>query len=336
METREISKIGVTFSEYSSDDYDGFVNCIDGFYHGGYPYKQYLDKEYLDKKTKDGSMIVTIAKNASGKIVGTSAAQKLDGVFSGSVLLLLRCVDKSCRGIGIGSRQELYLFELISKKFGDALSLYADVMTHDAISQGTLCRRGFSLCGIRMMLYKNEIMVPALRFPENTKMSQAIYCKAVGKKDIKINVPDELECFIKSIYDDLRVNADFAKKLGKTAEKGVYDWSDKPTHSSAEFYIVVSGKDFEKEFLPLIESKISEGYTAVAYINAEKSGAVDVYEKLKENGFYFSGIKPLSENGEYIVMSHSKACKNVFENIILPAEKEYFLEKIIGGMNYES
>ncbi len=328
----------ISFFEYTPADHAGFVDCINDFYRGGYPYAKYLEADYLNRKTANGSMIVTVAKNKEGRIIGTSAAQKLTGVFGGSVLLLLRCVLSEYQGKGIASKQEEFLFNLIEKRYGDALSFYADVMTHNNASQKTLTRQGFTLCGLRMMLYKSEIMVPKLNFPAGTKMSQAVYCKAIKSKDVKLFVPEEHKKIIKSVYEKMGVSCEITEN-GENAEfadkKGKYSVSKKAEHFSAELYIEHPAKDFKEAFLPTVKQYLNNGYTCVAYINAQYGESLSVYEMLKEIGFYFTGIKPLSENGEYLIMSHTKNCSCDIKNIALYEKQFDFLNYIFGGNENE-
>ncbi len=326
----------ISFCTYTPDDHTGFVECINDFYCGGYPYDRYLTSEYLNRKTGDGSMIVTLAKNKDGRIVGTSAAQKLKGVFDGSILLMLRSVLTEYRGKGVASKQEDYLLDQVKKYYGDSLSLYADVMTHNDISQKTLTRQGFVLCGLRMMLYKSEIMVPKLNYPKGTKMSQAVYCKAINHKDVSLFAPEKHKELIKSIYEKLGVPCSFSEYADIPDDLrriGMYNISEKPKHSSAEFYIERPAEDFDMVFMPKIKEYLKNGSTCVAYINACFSEGLAVYEKLQKIGFYFTGIKPLSLNGEYIIMSQSDNCSVDHKSTVLYENQFDLINYIFGGNN---
>lgn len=328
----------ISFFEYTPEDHKGFVDCINDFYRGGYPYTRYLDADYLARKTADGSMIVTVAKNREGRVIGTSAAQRLKGVFEGSVLLLLRCVVTEYQGKGIASKQEYFLFDLINKRYGDALSYYADVMTHNNASQKTLTRHGYVLCGLRLMLYKSEIMVPRIEYPAGTKMSQAVYCKAISKKDVSLYAPPEHREVIESIYKNLGVSCkilDASKSDGSACEKGYYNISEKPKHFSSELYIERPAKDFDTEFLPTVREYLKKGFTCVAYINAVHREGLTVYEKLKKEGFFFTGIKPLSADGEYIIMSQTDNSDCRLDNIVLYEKQFDFINYITGGNKNE-
>lgn len=326
---------GISFREYLPEDYEPFLACINDFYRGGYPYKEYLDPDYLAKETRSGNMIVTVAVTEGGKIVGTSAAQRASGAFYGSVLLLLRCVLSEYRGKGIGSRQEYYLFDLISKRFADAISLYADVMTHDAASQKTLVKNGFTLCGLRMMLYKNDVIVPALGFPAGTKMTQAIYCKAMRAADVSLcKIPEHLEA-VRAIYESLGVGYGFVEDGGVRTDSSQFSYQTVEIHKKTEFTVDTVGKDFDDTLIKCVKEKLRGGQTLVAYINLCRDGCGEAVRKLKAEGFFFSGMKPLSASGEYLVMSHIKNCVSSFDIIKVPEDKQKFLDDVIGGIGNE-
>ena len=147
-ETKQSAK--VRFRPFDKGDGEGFRRCIADFYGDGYPYKEYLDEEFLLEKCASKEMTVLCGLTEQGEIISTSAVRK-DEEFKGSALLLLRVVKEAYRGLGIGKAQEEALFRYANRQEG-ICSLYADVMTHDSVSQGSLVRRGFVYCGMRMML----------------------------------------------------------------------------------------------------------------------------------------------------------------------------------------
>ena len=136
-ENRETgSSVNVCFRLFRQGDGEEFCSCIEDFYGGGYPYKEYLDEEFLLEKCAAGEMTVLCGVTPEGEIISTSAVRK-DEEFGGSALLMLRVVKKAYRGMGIGKAQEERLFRYAEGQEG-ICSLYADVMTHNSVSQGSL------------------------------------------------------------------------------------------------------------------------------------------------------------------------------------------------------
>ncbi len=328
--------VPVQFSLYQDEDYEGFLSCINDFYKGGYPYKAYLDRKNLRRLLNAGDIVITLARDETGRIVGTSSALRMRGRFAGSVLLLLRCIVKEMRGKGIGSRQELFLLEQIRRCFPDTLSLYADVMTHDAVSQTTMLHQGFVFCGLRMCLYKSEIIVPSLKYKDGTKMTQAIYCKSNGFLEKRtLFAPEECRDALKSVYESLGVSMDFcADDVVSCVGESVFQLEINELHKSAELFIDRHGA--VNNLTEKLRALISSGYTVVAYINMSLNGCIQAYHSLKTLGFCFSGVKPLSEPGEYLVLSHTRQCVSSSDNIKLPEETMPFYRTIVKEIEHET
>jgi len=324
-----VSEKEIIFEEYKASDHDAFVACINDFYRGGYPYPQYLDKNDIQELLASGDLIITVAR-CDGKIVGTSAAQRLRGMFEGSVLLLLRSVLEEMQRKGIGTRQEYYLLSLVRERFPEALSLYADVMTHSSASQKTMLRQGFVLCGLRLMLYKNELIVPKLNYGIGTKMTQAVYCKSTGEGSVMLFAPEEHREFIAGIYGALGTKCAFVEGDRDTGVS--FSVKDKAVHQSIELK-VDNGTQALDELCDTLNAYFDKGYTAVVYLNMLNPNCETVYRRLTEMNFYFSGVKPLSEKGEYLLMAQTDNCVNSFEDIQLPEEEKEILNYILRRRN---
>ena len=311
---------------YTPRDHEGFVACINDFYRGGYPYPKYLRKDRLEELIREGKLIITLAKTPEGRVVGTSAARLLTGAFEGSVLLLLRCVVSDMQRKGIGSRQEEFLLGKIREHFPDALSLYADVMTHDAASQKTMLKKGFTLCGLRLMMYKNEQIVPGLSFPPGTKMTQAVYCRKNTDRVPELQVPREHRDFIEGIYRDMGLSVRFSPEKPSLC-RGRWTVKDTADHRCAEIHILENPRD-PSELVSAIRELLSRDYTCVCYLPMSKDGSADLYGVLVREGFRFSGIKPLSATGEYMILCHCENAVKDFGLIALPEDKQAFLSYI--------
>ncbi len=324
------AELDYIFKEYSDKYYEGFLESINDFYDEGYPYKEYLDKNNINRLIGEGKLILTLAISQKDEVVGTVAALMSEEEFKGSVLLLLRSVPSHCRGRGIASNQLKDLFDRINKKFKNIKSFYADVMTHDDISQISLCHRGYTLCGIRCSAYKNQIIAPKITFKPHTKMSQAVYCKAVENNPVCIALPKEHKDFILDIYSQLGIGVNVLGCTNSKEDSTQYRIEKNEIHEFFELFVTQNGVDFEDVVVPKIKKLLDKKYTAVAYINICDSGFLSGYNALLKEGFYFSGIKPLSENREYLILSNSKNCQENFNEVNI-FHNEKFIKYILGG-----
>jgi len=325
----------VYFREYTDDDYDGFLNCINDFYDDGYPYPEYLDRKNLFLWQQSGQLALIIAVDESGKIVGTVAALDKRDNFYGGILLLLRSVLSNVRGQKIASKQLEYLLSIVKERFKGAKCYYADVMTHDEISQCSLIHRGYTFCGLRCMAYKNEIIVPKLNFEAGTKMTQAVYCKAIDKSPVSIYAPKRHRDKIKSVYTDLGVDVNFLEEENDLADKTVAFFETDERNNFSEVIVNKVGKDY-LDFSEKLKALLVSGQTVIAYINMKENGCVKLYHELRKLNFYFTGISPLFENREYLILCQTDNCKENFEDVKIFGNKEQIINYILGGRTDES
>lgn len=325
--SERMTKSDITIRPYENRDFQEFSECLFGFYGSGYPYREYLNPDYLNRITTSGELILTVAVLPDGKIIGTVGAQYMHGAFEGSVLLLLRNIKTEYRGMGISSYQLNDLLNRVSVSFPNAVSMYADVMTHDTISQNSLVHRGYTLTALRLMVYKNKIIVPHLNYPEHTKMTQAVYCKSLlSGGNVTLYAPDELQKVIRQIYSGLNIDVRFADE-GSTieAEQTLSEIHFNEIHAHTEIIISKPGNNLDLEIKNVLKQHNAyEDLTATVYLNMNEQGSKAAYEILKHNGFYFSGIKPLSKAGEYIILSKTDRCRENFSDICLPENEIQF------------
>lgn len=323
----------VSFRPFEITDGPELRKCIADFYGNGYPYKKYLEPEFLWSKCREGNMTVLCGVMDSGEIVSVSAL-RFDGDFQGNAMLLLRVVKEKYRGLGIGAAQETCLFHELEKK-SMLYSDYADVMTHNAVSQGSLIRRGFVVCAIRPALYRKRIMIPGLAASEEDRLSQVVMCRkeSAGKPSV-LYCPDEHRDAVESIYRKLNQPC-ILNSSGKNAEleNSLIIRKDEKEHGSSVWIIREAGTDFG-EILRNEKIKRKEEGTdiLICYLNAGRPGAENAYKKMKNAGFYFTGIKPLNADGEYLVMADTGQWKPGKDDICLHPEGEWLLRYIRGSL----
>lgn len=319
---------GITFGEYQKSDYDGYIKCLKDFFHNGYPYTDYLQKESLHKMIDSGELIVVIAKNKEGVVVGTVAAHNISGSKGKSVHLMLRCIANGYKRRGIATYQEGYLLDLIHERFSDSRSIGAEVVTNKIYSQITLYNRGFVFCGMCFMVYKNQLLMPTLKFSENSRMSLAIYTYAFSHEPVKIWAPEKYKAEIKSYYDELTVPCSFFED-SFTENETKYHIVNYAAHQTAEIFIDKVGA-FNDNLEADIERLLESGYTLNCFFDVSEQGCTSQYDFFGKLGFYYSGIKPLTENGELMIMANTYNQKTGFDEIVIPDDKKYIINFTVG------
>ena len=318
----------ITLCEYSPEDFDSFYACFNGFFQDGYPYTDYLQKDTLHQMLGEGDLIVLLAKNSKGEVVGTTAAQCVHGRNGSSVFLTLRRVADGYKMRGIATVQETYLLELIKERFPDALSINAEVVTHRDHSQVTLMHRGFVLCGLCLTLYHSKVLMPKLEFMPNSRMTLAVYEQPISPHPVNIYAPPEHREFIENIYREIGVECTVRENDTAPCESTVYHIDRYDAHQAAELFIDRCGlpnEEMERDIRTLLD----EGYTIVAFVDLCQNGSLKQYETLRRLNFCFSGLKPCVAIGELMILSNTENYFGDFTDIVLPPEKQSMLKYIL-------
>lgn len=318
----------IHFRPFRRGDGPSFLRCIADFYGDGYPYKEYLEEEFLLEQCRDGEMVVLCGVTPEEEIVSTSAV-RLDKDFEGSALLLLRVVRAAYRGMGIGKAQEDRLFGYVEQQ-EQLASIYADVMTHNCVSQGSLARRGFVYCGLRLMLYRNSVMVPGLKLAEEGKMSQAVMCRREGMADVgTLYCPEEHAKEVQRIYKELGAACRIDTAGSLPCQDTVMSWQEERIHHSAILTIHRAGKDFPDALRARMgQVKEWEDVTVLCYLNCKDPAAVFAYGQLRQAGFFFTGVKPLHVREEYMLLSYIGRQAIRYQDIHLHQDGEAMLSYI--------
>ncbi len=322
--------IKINFRKFEIKDTAQYNICISDFYDDGYPYKEFLDGEFLDKQCKKGKMIVVCGETSDGEIVSTSGIN-FDGYFKQSGTLMLRVVKKEFQNIGIGNKHQDFLLKQLDND-SKLQSLYADVMSHNITSQNSLVREDFVYTGIRFMLYHNKVMVPQYPFTHEFKLSQVVMCKNVNYNNVgDIYCPRIHSKFVKDIYQELGVDCDMnldSNNDVKSDSKVSLHVDD--IHNYLQILVFDIGNDFER----VIKEQIShynhiKGQTYICYLNMKDPSSIKAYEILLSYGFFFSGIKPLNANGEFMILSKIMGQALNADDIKIHGNGRHLIEYII-------
>ncbi len=327
---RTRQEVLVTFRPFRPEDAAGFHACVEDYYRGGYPYTQYLDAGYLWPRIQEGRMAVLLGEDSSGTILSTTGVL-FDSIFPGSSLLLLRVVREAFQGIGIGTWHEKLLFEELEKH--RVCSLYADVMTQNTTSQTSLERRGFVTTGIRLLLYKANLMLPYRNYSAESRLSQAVMCRK-GSLDFtpRLYCPRDLQEPISRIYRSLGVDAELLdvpleKKKGLSAGSILTEtWEEE--HQSLIWVVPEIGEDFPEKLRQQTHRSGLQILVHLVYLNLCSPGAQIGWEALVREGYFFSGIKALGQREEYLMMTRLSGIPLNGDILHLTPQGQAFFRKI--------
>lgn len=355
LENREKKSITVRLRQFRAGDENGMITCIRDEYGETYFKSGFYDPEYLRKEAEEGIITFLIAETDEDGIIGMMILKEFYPKES-MCEIASQIFRKRYRGYGLAMPFFEYGMELLlSRDYSAAFCL--PVLFHD-VTQCLLYRLGMRATGLVMNVFDMDHITHSYNNGRNRKHSQGIQIRAVGKKDAGIlYLPEEHYVFCQDIYEALGVvytmaeaqiritsegenggEANAGAAMIRTASDGANEDEAKspmvelPTYTEMEYVnddlqhslsvdIRRVGKDLRKRITRLYTRHPLRGrQTAVIFLNCNDPGAVWAYEILQEMGYFFTGLKPLCSEREYMVLHHAGEVEIYFEDYWVSGE----------------
>lgn len=336
LENREKQSVTVRLRQFQIGDENGMIACIRDEYGDTYFKTGFYDPEYLRKEAAEGIITFLIAETEEDGIIGMMILKEFYPKES-MCEIASQIFRKKYRGYGLA----MPFFEygmglLLSRSYSAAFCL--PVLFHD-VTQRLLYRLGLRATGLVMNVFDMDHIMHSYNNGRNRKHSQGIQIRAVGKRDAGIlYMPKEHQGFCRDIYDSLGAGYTFADaesgRLPENAEhKEEKDPAERlPVYTEMEYAnddlqhsltvdIRRAGRDLVKRITKLHTRYPLKGkQTAVMFLNCNDPGALWAYETLQNMGYFFTGLKPLCSEREYMVLHHEGEVDIYFEDYWVSSE----------------
>ncbi|MBD5475819.1 MAG: hypothetical protein HDR17_07540 [Lachnospiraceae bacterium] len=320
---------------FRSGDENGMIACIRDEYGDTYFKTGFYDPEYLRREAEEGIITFLIAETDEDGIIGMMILKEFYPKES-MCEIASQIFRKKYRGYGLAMPFFEYGMKLLlSRNYSAAFCL--TVLFHD-VTQRLLYRLGMRATGLVMNVFDVDHIIHSYNNGRNRKHSQGIQIRAVGKRDAGVvYLPEEHYAFCRDIYASLGAvftiaTADIRRipdgedreAQDRTGQLPVYtemEYVNDDLQHSLTIDIRRAGRDLDKRITKLHTRYPLQGkQTAVVYINCNDPGAVWAYEVLQEMGYFFTGLKPLCSEREYIVMHHEGEVQIYFEDYWVSGE----------------
>lgn len=315
-------EISFLLRKYRVGDEEGMIACIREEYGETYFKKDFYEPQYLRKKAEHGEITFLIAEISGEKIVGMMILKQF---FPEETMceIASQIIRKEYRGYGLAMQFFRYgMTILLEGNYSAAYCL--PVLFHDT-TQRLLRRLGLVAAGFILNVFDMETVHHSYYRDRNSKHSQGIQIKAVKKKEVgELFLPKEHREFCEKIYNQLgvayRLNRSQYENTTIPSESKI-TWKLDSIQSSVEIRVHQIGNDFEKQIkqihtkLPLIGKQ-----TANLFLNTNDSQGIWAYRKLQKMGYFFTGLKPLCSEVEFLVMHHPGEVCIYFDDYILSTE----------------
>lgn len=334
LRNREGKKLSVLLREYYQGDEPGMIACIRDEYDSTYFKRNFYQSKQIQQEAASGHITFLVAE-----VLGGDAA--VSGEIAGMLILkqfyqeesmceiASQIFRKKYRGYGLAVPFFEYALEILrARNYSAAYCL--PVVFHD-ITQRLLYRQGLRATGFILNVFDMERITHSYERDRNKKHSQGIQIMAQKKRNAGILYlpPEHLEIG-KRIYDSLGVAYQIYEESSEEAREerdilltpvSVIGTKQDEVQSNLEIHIYRIGADLSKcvenihRDYPLVGKQ-----TANIFLNINDRYAVWAYRLLKEKGYFFTGLKPLCSDREYMVLHNPGEVEIFLEDYVLTEE----------------
>lgn len=316
-------KLTVLLREYRPGDEEGMIACIRDEYLDTYFKKNFYSPDYLRKEAESGQITFLVAQTRAGEIAGMLLLKEF-APKEQMCEVASQIFRKKYRGYGLAMPFFTYGMDiLLRRNYSAAYCL--PVLFHDT-TQRLLFRLGFRATGFIWNVFDMEHISHSYQNGRNTKHSQGIQIRAVNKRDAgTLYMPKKYQAYCRSVYESLGVTyhmaeerADEKNNLPAVTELS-YQQDDR--QSSLEIRIYRIGADLTERLYALHQAFPLQGkQTANIFLNSNDPNAVGAYDSITDMGYFFSGLKPLCSEKEYMILHHAGEVKIYLEDYVISEE----------------
>lgn len=303
------------------------MRCI--YYNFGfdYPNCRIYETPHLSKLLESGKQWSYLGMNDHGQVLGHVSLAFHDE-FPGMPEIGSLVSKQFCRGHNVAGR----MVEQLCKDASEAgvPGAYAVPVGFHPFSQKIFNRLGFVPVGMILHYLPSK---NAWEYAEGDRRMDMFVCAKMfhdpGKKTVYI--PSKHRDFISGLYGKLGIDCDCHTSVcGDQPEaEGQYSISQDPSLLMAEFLIHHVTDDFEEDLRHIMDDFRANHMELVkVYLNISDPSAIKAYDILEKNGYYFGGILPGCETGEYMMMGHLMGIPMKWDRITPAGDSQEVLDYI--------
>lgn len=141
-------------------------------------------------------------------------------------------------------------------------------------------------------------------------------------------LPDFLQPLAERIYDTLDVAFHFEEATAPAGEIGRTQFEQNNAHKICYLQISQWGRDLAEK-IPALLASIPDDRTFIAYLSMNHPSIIEGFDQLLSMGFRFSGFEPLSEAGEWLLMSRYPPGSVFPEELITTSQASSLLSEVL-------
>lgn len=323
LKNKEERKLTITLREYRPGDEEGMIACIRDEYQDTYFKRGFYEPVHIKEESDSGHITFLVAQTKAGEIAGMLILKEFSPEED-MCEIASQIFRKKYRGYGLAMPFFEYAMNiLLDRSYSAAYCL--PVLFHD-VTQRLLYRLGLRATGFILNIFDIEHITHSYQNGKNTKHSQGIQIRAVGKQDAgDLYLPKEHQQFCANIYKELGVgfhmeqeDVDHGRVLPPVSLLTI--WQNE-LQKSLEITIYLVGEDLPLRIVDLHTKYSLRGrQVSNIFLNCNDKNAVWAYHVLEEEGYFFTGLKPLCSKKEYMVLHNPGMVEICFKDYVVSEE----------------
>ncbi len=316
---------------FQPGDEESVINCVEEEYGDTYYRREYYDRDLLRKEIEEGNLILFVAC-CGDDLCGIQSfiSHAPDETRMEAASQIFR---KVYRGYGLPFELVKYTYEA-AKTLGPSC-IYASTVIFHSITQKMCEDVGMTPVAFNFGSHLTSKMHNSYNLGKSEKYGQAILIMPVGKRDAgEIYIHPEIESSVRRLYDKLGVNVNIISRAPEASDATVSDatslsMSVNDREQSISIKVDVIGKDLMERIREVISSHSEKFWTIQLILPVNESAALTAYEDLKNEGFFYTGIRPLCSEKEQILMQYTGDVYFCFEEFSLTDDFQTLLGEVI-------
>ena len=344
MKTMDVDKREVTLTHHKTSvekhfvlrpfrpgDEEAVSECVREEYGDTYYRREYYDKELLHEQIDAGKLFLFMAF-CGDDICGIQSIIS-HGPEETRMEAASQIFRKAYRGYGLPYELVKYTYEA-AKALGPSC-IYASTVVFHSITQKMCEDAGMIPVGFNLGSHLTSKMQNSYSLGSSEKYAQAILILPVKKKEAgEIYIHSDIADTVRKLYEKLNTSVKIISNAPldpdeQAPEKTILTISVNDREQSISIKIKSIGKDLIDRLREIKSHYSGKYWTIQLILPVDKSLALSAYEKLKDEDFFFTGIRPLCSEKEQIFMQYTGDVYFCFEEYRLTENFRSLLDEIL-------
>ncbi|MBO4265747.1 MAG: hypothetical protein J5910_00990 [Lachnospiraceae bacterium] len=298
-------------------DEEDVIKCVQEEYGDTYYRREYYDKDLLLEEVKTGRLHLFMAYcgqdvcGIQSMIFYTPEETRLEAAS--------QIFRKAYRGYGLAYELVKYTYEY-AKKLAPSC-IYASTVVFHNLTQSMCEGAGMTPVAFNLGSHLTSRMKNSFDLGSSEKYAQAILILPVAKKDLgDVYIHPSIADKAASLYGDLGVSYNIISSAPadeQTVSGSVLTVSENQREQSISIKVKTIGSDLIEKVRDIMSSHSGKYWTIQLILPVSTGSAINAYEKLAGEGFYFMGVRAACSDTEQIFMQYTKDVYFNFDEFVL-------------------